>query len=172
MDEIIDKFNSNIMSVSDDYENYTLLELIELVHTTQNAITCSFNKRVIIKMIQDRNLDIPKKTGPMLSTQWEHQNLQIALDIIQTVVCDLYEGCLIQMEDGSIYRIDVGSQKDDPFSREDVLYVYLFKYFPGSEEQPHEYEVRMTADKFIHMIDNDNITLMQSKNLEQAMDLS
>jgi hypothetical protein len=167
MDEIIDKFNSNIMSVSEEYENYTLLELIELVHTSQNAITCSFNKRVIIKMIQDRNLDIPKKTGPMLPTQWEHQNLQITLDIIHTVVCDLYEGCLIQLEDGNIYRIDVceGYPKD-------VLYVYLFKYFPGSEEQPNDYELRMTADKFIHMIDNDNITLMQSKNFEEAMDIS
>jgi hypothetical protein len=170
MDEIIAKFNSNIMSVSEDYENYTLLELIELVHITQNDITCPFNKRAIIKMIKDKKLDIPRKTGPMHPTQWQHQNLRTTLDIIQTVVCDFYEGCLIQLEDGNIYRIDVCEERRlIDGNTEDVLYVYLFKYVPGLEEQMNEYEARMTADRFIHMIDNDDITLLQIGDLDYHM---
>ncbi len=84
-----------------------------------------------------------------------------------TQTLEFYEGSIIKDVDGTIYEIDVGREQeliredlpeDDSDSWEYVVYVYLSEF-----ESPTDEEKRITADEFVHMLDNDDVTILQSR---------
>ena len=149
------------------YENYTLLELINLLDKSNIAIPCPWNKKAIIEMIKTNDLDVPKKQEEIQSTVWNHYSIRDSLDVIEAHGFEFYEGYIIQLEDGIIYEIDVEQDQqlisedlpeDDPDSWEDVIYVHLLPYL-----SPDTPRVCITADEFIHKIDHENVTILQDR---------
>ena len=72
------RINSDIVSKIYDihdgtYENYTLLELINILLENKIKITCPWNKKMIIEMIKsnDNEIYIPKKYEPMKPSKWK-----------------------------------------------------------------------------------------------------
>jgi acyl carrier protein len=53
------------------YENYTLLELIDELTLSRIQILCSWNKKEIIRMIEEFDINIPKKYLQMQNNIWE-----------------------------------------------------------------------------------------------------
>ena len=147
------------------YENYTLIELIKILRQSNNEDKCPWNKKAIIELIERENMDVPRKFK-LEPTKWEHYRIRRSLDVLQTPLFDIYEGCIIELEDGSRWDIDVVEDqilksedlpRDDYESWEDIVYVYL----EGAEGE----EIQMTADEFIHMLDHDDVTLLQIRDL-------
>lgn len=143
------------------YENYTLLELIGLCHIHNVEITCPWNKKAIIKMLDDKKTTIPKKTDSIQSTEWEFYRVRKSLDVISTKYMD-FDDCsriIIQMPTGTIYMVDayITSElidPDDNNSWEKVAYILL-----ENEENGEEYQV--DPNEFFHVLDNDDITILQ-----------
>lgn len=52
------------------YDNYTMFELCEQISDCDIMIKCPFNKESLIKIIEDKNLDILSKLDPMGATYW------------------------------------------------------------------------------------------------------
>jgi hypothetical protein len=161
--------HSDIKNSEDgSYENYTLIELIDILFDTPFRRDCPWNKKAIIEMIQEENMNVPKKLE-LEPTKWEHYRIRHSLDVLQTPLFDIYEGCIIELEDGSRWDIDISNDqilksedlpKDDYNSWEDVIYVYL--------EGPDD-EIQMTVEEFIHMLDHDDVTLLQVRDCNYFM---
>jgi hypothetical protein len=160
--------SETIQSEEGSYENYTLIELIKILMQSDDVNKCPWNKQAIIEWIETENKDVPKKME-LEPTKWEHYRIRRSLDVLETPLFDIYEGCIIELEDGSRWDIDVSKDqilksedlpKDDYNSWEDVIYVYL----DGLDEAQGE-GIRMTADEFIHMLDHDDVTLLQIRDL-------
>jgi hypothetical protein len=164
------------------YDNYTLIELIRIVYKSGYKIDCPYNKIDIINMIESKGYNIPKLKEKMQATTWDHIRIRRSLDILQTSFCDFYEGSMIQLENGIIYDIDV-VQQEEKMVREDgigewneVVYVYLIPYNnefirenPEFYYHKDEEEICMIASEFIDMIDFDDITLVQLRDIHYFM---
>ena len=152
------------------YENYTLLELINLLDKSNIAIPCPWNKKAIIEMIKTNDLDVPKKQEEIQSTVWKHCSMIFNFYAIEAPGFEFYEGYIIQLADGMIYEIDVGDNEqlisedlpeDDPDSCENMIYVHLLpSVIPEFQEFP---VIHMTADEFMHTLDYENVTILQDR---------
>jgi len=57
------------------YDNYTLFELINIVNKQNIRIYYPFNKKEILKIIKEKNIDIPEKKGNIKNTEWCIQDI-------------------------------------------------------------------------------------------------
>lgn len=157
------------------YENYTLLELIRMLKMQDIEITCAWNKKAIIRMIEQKSMtaNVPKKSEPMEPTKWHYRCIKRSLDIIKTddTGFEFYDGCIIKLpDDDTLYEIEVFSTeeliskdlpKDSLDSYKEVVYVLLC--------EDDELVKKITADEFIHMLDYEDVTIIQCINDEYYM---
>lgn len=136
------------------YENYTLLELINLMYNLENDVQFAWNKKEIIQIIQERNLPIPPKSldEPMEYSIWEHYRIRRSLDLVCVEKYNLHfqEGDIIKMPDNLLYSIDVIR------NQQNIIYIYLLDMETTDETY------YMTADSFFNMLDEEDITIMQN----------
>jgi len=139
------------------YENYTLLELINLVEIEK--INCPWNKKAIIKTIKNKKLNIPKKYEEIEPTKWiyyeKSNNIDyIYLDCIYTnTYFKFYEGDIIQLSNGYILKL-----------------LNIIKLNYNVKQFTHLYfmnininkKICILAEDFINMLDNDDITILQN----------
>lgn len=154
------------------YDNYTLLELIGLLEKYNIEITCPWNKRAIIKMIEDQKLDIPKKYEPMQPTTFQHYRVRRSLDILNTRYMEFYDGCIVQTPDGQAQKIlflqseeELISDDLDPYqgsSYKSTIFIYF-------ENMATKEETEMTAKEFIWKLDNLDCTILQDQNRQYFM---
>ena len=145
------------------YENYTLLELINKLLENNIRITCPWNKKMIIEMIQTQGLYIPKKYEPMEPTNWELTisgdcclkcNNCITIsnhDIIKSSNGDLYEIMIVKYDD------------DDDDDEDDKVYIYLFNF---NDEQETDF-LPMTL---VNILDYEDITIITNQDMGLSND--
>jgi len=141
------------------YENYTLLELIYELHNSRVQIDCPWNKKELIKMIKERKLNIPVKHTPTKKTQWEHYNARQIFDTHRSDYIYVYD---CNFEFGRRDVIKLGNTKTYSINIErvegrfmDIIFVHLMNLYE------HE-EISMSAREFMHMIDSDDVTILQN----------
>lgn len=136
------------------YENYTLLELINLMYNLENDVQFAWNKKEIIQIIQERHLPIPPKNldEPMEYSIWKHYRLRRSLDLVCVEKYNLHfqEGDIIKMPDNLLYSIDAIR------NQQNIVYIYLLDMETTDETY------YMTADSFFKMLDEEDITIMQN----------
>jgi hypothetical protein len=144
------------------YENYTLLELINKLLENKVRITCPWNKKKIIEMIQTEGLYIPKKYEPMKPSNWklkisrgDHCCLQsnsfIAIsnhDIIRCSYGNFYQIMIVQFPSETV--------QGDYGDRDDVcLYLYSMNY-----ANPVCFFLKTSVD----ILDYEDITIITNKD--------
>ena len=148
------------------HENYTLLELIGLLHKLKIPIQCAWNKKAIIDMIESKKLNVPKKYEDMQATKWDYYRVRRSLDIIETENMEFFEGSMIENAHGAIFLVEAyitqelisdDLPEDDPYSWEDVAYIILKNQETQEESQIH-------PDEFFNALDNDDVTILQDRN--------
>lgn len=84
------------------YDNYSLMELIYQLYLARVQILCPWNKKAIIDMIKEYDIEIPEKTANIII--WEYD---IRPDILYIYNYDFTftSGDKIQLSDGQIYTI-------------------------------------------------------------------
>jgi hypothetical protein len=137
------------------YENYSLLQLISIMEGSEYSRKCPWNKQAIIEFIEKENLNIPKKIKEMEPTKWHHYSTTRYEGVLVTPTCKFYDGCAIQLQDGSMWDIEV----HEALSGEDVV-VCVDLIGESEEDNKH-----MRGEEFIHMLDHENITLLQVRDL-------
>ena len=154
-------------------ENYTLLELIGLLHTHKIKITCPWNKKALIKMIEENNIHIPVKHEPITPTKWDHYRVRRSLDVIKTEYMEFYEGSIIQMPDGKAYTIiDVYLEKEElisddlPIDEDSSYRKIIIIYFQDVETKE---ESSIYIEDFMHALDFEDTTILQDRNREYFM---
>jgi hypothetical protein len=171
---------SKSLNYEGSYENYTLLELIHLLRIKKYEITVAWNKKAIIKMIQDNNLDIPEKYEPMEPTKWEHYRIRKSLDVISILDTHIeFDDCgfnIFQDSKGNMHRLvhicrelvedkeykDEGEQ--DTYDTEDNEVMVM--YFENIENQT---ESRLEVEDFIWSLDNEDITIIQYESFDKFL---
>ena len=150
------------------HENYTLLELIGLLDRELKIdITCPWNKKEIIKMIEKENLNIPKKKEAMEPTEWTHYRVRKSLDVIETKYMEFYDGSIVQFPDGDPYHIEfidrdyIKINADNEEEKEIVIINWMNL---ATNEQ-----FEMNAEEFIYMLDNEDVTILQDRNRAMYM---
>jgi hypothetical protein len=188
MEEISKSLNTNIDAeltakiydiYEGSYENYTLLELIHLLRMKKYEITVPWNKKAIIKMIQDNNLDIPKKYEPMEPTKWEHYRVRKSLDVISILnTCIEFDDCgfnIFQDSEGNMHRLEhicrelvedeeYEDEGKDTYDIEDNEVMVM--YFANIENQT---ESRLEVEDFIWSLDNEDITIVQYESFDKFL---
>jgi hypothetical protein len=144
------------------YENYTLLELIGLLRDEEHDITCPWNKKALIKMIKDNNINIPKKYEPMKPTEWEHYRIRRSLDVIDAKYLEFYEGSIIQEPTGQVYMLETMCEEIQPDDGRTAVVMYFINM--DTDE-----ELIMYAEDFIWSIDNEDVTILQNRDCMKFM---
>lgn len=137
------------------YENYTLLELIQLMQDYRMTFgkempDFPWNKKAIIKLIETLQLPIPIKCEPMEYTIWEYCFRHIYTDYIRVEKSklDFMENDIIMLPNKRLYEIEI--------VYDDIPKIYLY------DMEIIDEEMMMLATDFFKMIDEEDITLMQS----------
>lgn len=77
------------------YDNYTMFELCELISDCNVTIKCPFNKESLIKIIEDKDLDILSKLDPIDETYWYPSVLRMNEYFICTEEFHIFERDII-----------------------------------------------------------------------------
>jgi len=145
------------------YENYTLLELINKLLENKVKITCPWNKKMIIEMIQTQGLYIPKKYEPIEPTNWE---LKISGGGHCCLQCNNFitisNHDIIKSSNGNEYEIMIVEYDDDDDDDDDndddgKVYVYLFNLH---DEQETDF-LPMTL---VNILDYEDITIITNQD--------
>lgn len=171
--EVVSDISKKIYEIYEGtYENYTLFELIEILWAN-GMHDCPLNKKAIIERIERDKLDIPKKFKPEPS-KWHHYSIRRSLNVLVTPIFEIYEGCIIELKDGSVWEIEVCSQRSlqeaataaEGCDRqyEDVVFIGLDGMYEKRDSQ-----FDMDAVEFMHMLDHDDVTLLQIRDLNYFM---
>lgn len=147
------------------YENYTLFELLYLLRKGNHEITVPWNKKAIIKMITEKNLDIPKKMEQMEPTKWEHYRIRRSLDVINIIdsCMDFDDNGFNIFQDGmgNIHKLESICMEEDE-NEEEVLVMYFENIQDNSTSI-------LEVDDFIWSMDNDDITILQYVSCEKFL---
>jgi hypothetical protein len=153
--------NSDIVSKIYDihdgtYENYTLLELINILLENKIRITCPWNKKMIIEMIKSNNeIYIPKKYEPMKPSKWtlkksEEYNLQF------NNFFTISNNDIIKFSNDNEYEIMI--IKEEQNDNDDCkIYVYLFNLNINQE-------ICYYPKTFASILDYEDITIITNKD--------
>lgn len=156
------------------YENYTLLELLYLLREGNHEITVPWNKKAIIEMIEEKNLDIPKKTEPMEPTKWEHCSVRENLEHYRTREC--YDEIItpFMVFSDEVYFNNYNNYFIDPYgniqclveickdTEEDVVLMYFENIETNTQST-------MYVEDFIWSIDNEDVTILLEDDLEKYL---
>jgi hypothetical protein len=139
------------------YENYTLFELLHLLRKGNHEITVPWNKKAIIKMIEDKKIAIPRKYEDMEPTKWEHYRIRKSLEVINII------GSYMEFDDngfnifqdsrGNIHKLECICRELDENEEEN-----LAMYF---ENIVNNQTSRLQVEDFIWSLDNEDITILQ-----------
>ena len=142
------------------YENYTLLELIGMLHQPKHEITVPWNKKELIKMIEDKKLDIPKRYEPAEPTKWKHYRIRKSIDVIQTPYLEFQdEGCIFQDPEGKIYELVCTTRDiEGDYDADDYEEVFLMWFHNIDTKE----ETCMYVEDFIWSLDNEDVTILQN----------
>lgn len=142
------------------YDNYTLLQLIAMLRKAKHEITVPWNKKALIKMIEDKKLDIPKRYEDMEETIWDHYRIRKSIDVIQTPCMEFNdEGCIFQDPRGNIQELVLISQEiEGDYEADNYEIVYLMCF----ENIHTKTETCMYVEDFIWSLDNENVTIVQN----------
>ena len=156
------RINSDIVSKIYDihdgtYENYTLLELINILLENKIRITCPWNKKMIIEMIKSNNNEIyiPKKYEPMKPSKWtlkksEEYNLQF------NNFFTISNNDIIKFSNDNEYEIMI--IKEEQNDNDDCkIYVYLFNLNINQE-------ICYYPKTFASILDYEDITIITNKH--------
>jgi len=154
------RINSDIVSKIYDihdgtYENYTLLELINILLENKIRITCPWNKKMIIEMIKTEGLNIPKKYEPMKLSKWklkksEEYNLQF------NNFFTISNNDKIKFSNDNEYEIMI--IKEEQNDNDDYkIYVFLFNLNINQE-------ICYNPKTFASILDNEDITIITNKD--------
>ena len=130
--------------------------MILLLDFLKEPITSRLNKKEIVKMIEEKGIQIPKKNEKKLPTMWEVVDIRygdIGLKIhgIGMQSFEFMDGDIIQFTDGIEYYINNIVEEDD-----DTIIIHMSdKHFKNS--------FTMNVNDFIMMIDNEDITIVKSQ---------
>jgi len=94
------------------YDNYTMFELCELISECDVTIKCPFNKESLIKIIEDKGLDIMSKLDPIDETYWYPSMLGFDQYFICTEEFHIFERDIIVI-DNIRYSISAIYYEDD-----------------------------------------------------------
>ena len=147
------------------YDNYTLLELIHLLSEMNVEIDCMWNKKAIIQMIEERDINIPSKLEPLKPTTYRYNN-ELTYDYIETLGTKFKfsKGCIIQSEYAVLYELDVTTTielisddlpEDDPESYHEVGGVTLI-------DRRDDSTMQLSCQEFIDMLDYDDVSIVQN----------
>ena len=139
------------------YENYTLLELINILLENKIRITCPWNKKMIIEMIKSNNNEIyiPKKYEPMKPSKWtlkklEEYNLQF------NNFFTISNNDIIKFSNDNEYEIMI--IKEEQNDNDDCkIYVYLFNLNINQE-------ICYYPKTFASILDYEDITIITNKH--------
>jgi hypothetical protein len=142
------------------YDNYTLLQLIAMLRKAKYENTVPWNKKALIKMIEDKKLDIPKRYEDMEETIWDHYRIHKSIDVIQTLCMEFNdEGCIFQDPRGNIQELVLISQEiEGDYEADNYEIVYLMWF----ENMHTKTETCMYVEDFIWSLDNENVTIVQN----------
>lgn len=130
------------------YDNYTLLELIYELTLSRIQILCPWNKKELIKMINEYNIIIPEKQEFLENNIWEYvpENNSI---FIYKCAFEFQDGDVIKTSDGNIYSIELVSNVNS------LNIVHLYNI--STQEK-----IILNINEFMYMIDNTDITILQN----------
>ena len=154
------KINSDIVSkiygiYDGTYENYTLLELINILLKNNIRITCPWNKKMIIEMIKTEGLNIPKKYEPMKLSKWtlkklEEYNLQF------NNFFTISNNDIIKFSNDNEYEIMI--IKEEQNDNDDCkIYVFLFNLNINQE-------ICYYPKTFANILDKEDVTIITNKD--------
>ena len=165
------QFNSDLIEhifdiyEASSYENYTLLELLNLLIKNNYEITVPWNKTALINMIEERKIDIPTKMKPMQLTQWTHTKKCIDADIdtIHTPYMDIYKGFMFQDTQGHMQLVtNVSTTYDE--RQEDLIWL--------QDITSEVYTVNAyLAKTLISQFDKEDITIIQHRDYDKFLNV-
>jgi hypothetical protein len=150
------------------YDNYTLIELLYLLRIKKYEINVPWNKKAIISMIEEKNLDIPKKTGPIEPTKWRHYSVRKNLRHYRTSQCfDVIDTPLMDFND------EVSIIFSDPCGNIQELYLICKETEDTDDDEDDEdeddetnIETTICAEDLYSSNDKEENILMCFKNSE------
>jgi hypothetical protein len=153
------------------YENYTLLELISMLSRKNIKIDCAFNKKAIIEMIEQQEIDIPKQYEAMQPTSWwMEEGGRYNYIFIPNMYFAFYEGDIFKTQGGMVWELDhIESYEEgiyDEFQSIDeepdeylvVVYMYFINKLTGDD-------ICKQADDFIYSLDYEDTTIVHNNNM-------
>jgi hypothetical protein len=148
------------------YENYTLLELISMLSMKDIKIDCEVNKKTIIQMIQDKQIDIPKRYEDIQSTMWciEEGNRYNYI-FIPKMYFAFYEGDIFKTQVGIVWKlVDIQFERDeyiDELHSIDDDYV-SYMYFTNQDTGE---DICIPVEDFMYSLDYYDITILYNNNM-------
>jgi hypothetical protein len=158
------------------YENYTLLELISMLSVKDISIDCAFNKKAIIQMIHDKQIDIPKRYENVESTiWWIEEGKRYNYIFIPKTYFAFYEGDVFETQAGIVWKLvdidfekneyvdeleSINEEADELHSIDDnyVAYMYFINQDTGDD-------ICISVEDFMYSLDYDDITILYSNNM-------
>jgi hypothetical protein len=139
------------------YENYTLFELINKLLENKIRITCPWNKKMIIEMIQSEGLYIPKKYEPMERTNWKLIYRDCCLKCNSSFTISNHD--IIRCSFGNLYQIMITQSTKETVQGdyEDDVCLYLYSM---SNANPVCFFVKTSDD----ILDYEDITIITNKD--------
>jgi hypothetical protein len=137
------------------YDNYTFLELLSLLRDSDYDITVPWNKKALIKMIEENNLDIPKKQGDMEITNWWWKNFRYSnIDVIYTKYMNFDDSsyCVFQDSQGNVQIVERICSEE--VNGDNIIVVYF-------QDMKTKKEFKVHANDFIWNLENTDITILE-----------
>lgn len=141
-----------------NYENYTLLELIYLVKNIGYNEHFEWNKKYIIKLINEKKLPIPDKYEPLEKSIFENKWIHYKkLDILYVNNSNFktYSGDMYKMSNGKTYMLFTIITKFELTSSKKYDYV-CYIYFLDN--------LMISAEKFFHILDTEDVTILKNQS--------
>ena len=156
------KIDSDIVSKIYDihdgtYENYTLLELINILLENKIRITCPWNKKMIIEMIKsnDNKIYIPKKYEPIKPSRWtlkKSEEYSLQFNNFFTIS----NNDIIKFSNDNEYEIMIIKEEQND-NDDGKIYIFLFNLNINQE-------ICYYPKTFASILDNEDITIITNKN--------
>jgi hypothetical protein len=146
------------------------LELMGLVRNAGHEITCDWNKKALVQLIKEKNLDIPERREEMQLSEWRHYRIRKSLDVLEvrstldtmkSKTLEFYDGSIIQDPSGQIYLLKFINK--EYISDDEIGIVMYFKNMETKEE------IEMYAEDFVWSLDNEDVTILQDRNNDKFM---
>ncbi len=145
------------------YDNYTMFELCEQISDCDIKIKCPFNKESLIKIIEDKDLDILSKLDPMDATYWYPSVLRCNEYFVCTEEFNIFERDIIVIDNIRYSIVAIYYEDDNDYCNFDENRESLRVTLKNIDLETYS---EMSGTEFVRMMDTKMVTYEYSLYLD------